>query len=98
LRPSRRFLNAFLLGTLLYLTRRVTGSIWLAIVAHGFWDFATLSHGGSGSDVVPGGSTQVFHLQNLVPLIVLVLFIVAMIAHKQRMHPYAQEKEAAQQA
>ena len=91
-----QILSAFLLGTLLYLTRRVSGSIWLAIFAHGFWDFAVLSRGGSGSDVVPGGGTEVFHLQNLVPVIVPVLFIVAMIAHKQWMHPEAEEPVPAQ--
>ena len=91
-----QILEAFLLGTLFYLTRRVSGSIWLGIVVHGFWDFAVLSHGGSGSDVVPGRSTQVLHLQNLIPLIVLVLFIVAMIAHKQWMHPDSEVMEPAQ--
>lgn len=91
-----QILNAFLLGALFYLTRRVSGSIWLAIVAHGFWDFAVLSHGGSGSDAVPGGGTQVLHLQNLVPLVVPVLFIVAMIAHNQSMHPNAEVMEPAQ--
>ena len=91
-----QILNAFLLGTLFYLTRRVSGSIWLGIVAHGFWDFAVLSHGGSGSDVVPGGSTQVLNLQNLIPLIVMVLFIVAIIAHKQWMHPDTERTESAQ--
>ena len=91
-----QILNAFLLGTVFYLTRRLTGSIWLGIVAHGFWDFAILSHGGSGSAVVPGGSTQVFHLQSLAGFVVPVLFVVAIIAHKQWMHPEAEVTEAAQ--
>ena len=86
----------FLLGTLLYLTRRVSGSIWLAIVVHGFWDFAVISHGNGKAVVVPGGSTQVLHLQNLVPVVVVVLFVVAMVAHKQWMHPNVEEKEPAQ--
>lgn len=53
-----QIVNAFLLGTVFYLTRRVSGSIWLGIVAHGFWDFAVLRHGGGGSDVVPGGAPR----------------------------------------
>ena len=88
--------NTFLLGTAFYLTRRVSGSIWLAVVAHGFWDFALFSHGGGKAAIVPGGSTEVFHLQSLVPFIPLVLFAVAMIAHKQWMHPNVEEKEPAQ--
>jgi membrane protease YdiL (CAAX protease family) len=68
-------LLAFLSGTLFYLSRRATGSLAVAIVVHGIYDFAVFSHDGSTSTFTAIGS-------GLGTGIVVVLFIVVLIAHK----------------
>lgn len=72
----------FLLGTLLYITRRATGGLLVPILAHAIWDFSLLSHGTSKGAVVPGAEALMQNLQGAFPLI---LFVVVMIAHKQWM-------------
>ena len=77
-----QIMNAFLRGTLFYLTRRATGGLVVPIVFHAIWDFSLMSHGGSQAAVVPGAGTL---LQSLQPILVVVFFVVVMIAHKQWM-------------
>ena len=77
----------FVVGTLFYIARRVSGGLIVPILLHALYDFALFSHGGSKADVVPGGDTAVLQLQNLVQPTVVILFIVVMVAHKQWMHP-----------
>ncbi|MFD8769707.1 CPBP family intramembrane glutamic endopeptidase [Microbacterium oxydans] len=44
---------AFLMGTTLYILRRVTGSLIWAMVLHGLWDFSVFATGvGTPSDIV----------------------------------------------
>jgi len=48
---------AFLVGSVLYATRRVTGLLAVAMVLHGFWDFASLmSSSTKTGDVTPTAS------------------------------------------
>ena len=79
--------STFIIGTLCYITRRATGGILVPILIHALYDFAVFSHGSGKGDVVPGGDTATLQPASLVPVIVLVLFVVVMIAHKQWMHP-----------
>lgn len=45
--------NAFLAGTVFYILRRVTGSLWWAMLLHGLWDFSVFATSvGSPSAVV----------------------------------------------
>lgn len=76
-------LSTFLVGTLFYITRRATGGLAGAIIAHAVWDFSLLSHGTSKAAVVPGAEQLIQSVQAALPLI---LFVVVMIAHKQWMN------------
>ena len=43
---------AFLAGTVFYILRRVTGSLWWAMLLHGLWDFSVFAAGvGTASDI-----------------------------------------------
>jgi len=75
-------MSAFLMGTLLYLTRRVTGGLVIPILVHAVWDFSLFSHGTSKAEVVPGAGLLV---QGSQPTLVVILFVVAIIAHKEWM-------------
>ncbi|MBC6496374.1 MULTISPECIES: CPBP family intramembrane glutamic endopeptidase [Microbacterium] len=45
--------NAFLAGTVFYILRRVTGSLWWAMLLHGLWDFSVFATSvGTPSDIV----------------------------------------------
>jgi membrane protease YdiL (CAAX protease family) len=72
----------FLIGTVLYITRRATGGLVVAIIAHALWDFSLLSHGTSKAAIVSGDQALLQSVQGAVPL---VLFVVVMIAHKSWM-------------
>lgn len=90
-----QILQAFMLGTIFYLAKRVSGTIVVPIVIHALWGFSFFSHGGSDADVVPGGGTALATLGNLAPLLLVVLFAVILIVHKQWMHPDAEVTEPA---
>jgi hypothetical protein len=73
----------FLIGSLLYITRRATGGLIVPIITHALWDFSLFSHGTSKAAVVPGDQLFLQGLQGALPLI---LFVVVMLAHKQWMN------------
>lgn len=41
---------AFVIGSVFYVTRRVTGTLVVAMVLHGFWDFTTIAHTTAAGD------------------------------------------------
>ena len=82
-----QILQAFILGTIFYLTKRVSGTIVIPILIHALWDFSFFSHGGTDADVVPGGGTALAQLSNVAPLLIFVLFGVILLVHKQWTHP-----------
>jgi len=75
-------LSTFLKGTLFYLTRRVTGGLIIPILTHALWDFSLFSHGTSKAEIVPGAGLL---LQSLQSTLIIILFVVVIIAHKQWM-------------
>jgi membrane protease YdiL (CAAX protease family) len=75
--------TTFLLGTLLYISRRSTGTLLVAVLAHAIWDFSLMSHGTSKAAVVPGAEAALQIVQSATPM---VLFVVVMLAHKSWMN------------
>jgi uncharacterized protein len=45
---------AFCAGTGLYLVRRLTGNLWVAMGVHALWDFSSLAHGLAPAAASPG--------------------------------------------
>lgn len=45
---------AFCAGTGLYLLRRLSGGLWLAVAVHALWDFSSLAHGLAPARPAPG--------------------------------------------
>ena len=79
-----QILNAFMLGTLFYLTKRVSGSLVIPILVHALWDLSLFSHGGgTDADIAAGGQTGIATIASLAPMVGLVGFVVVMIVHKQ---------------
>ncbi|MHA6780166.1 CPBP family intramembrane glutamic endopeptidase [Pseudonocardia saturnea] len=62
---------AFLAGTVLYVTRRVTGLLVVCMLIHGFWDFGTLAAGAAPA-AVPSALALLALLQYVVVPIALV--------------------------
>jgi membrane protease YdiL (CAAX protease family) len=67
---------AFSSGSMLYLTRRLTGSLVPAMLLHGFWDFAAFL--GKGGGAIPG----LFAAANALLGIVLVLVLLRRERHQ----------------
>lgn len=82
-----QILNAFMLGTVFYITKRVSGSLLVPIVLHALWDFSFFSHGGTDADIAAGGQTGIATFAFLAPVAVLVCFIAIALMHKQWTHP-----------
>jgi len=61
---------AFLIGSALYLVRRVTGTLVICMLVHAFWDFSTFIAGASTGDSTPFAALALFQY---------VVVIVAMI-------------------
>lgn len=80
-------LNAFMLGTVFYIIKRVSGSLLLPIVIHALWDFSVFSHGGSDADIAAGGETGIVTFAFLAPIVVTGSFIAIAIMHKRWTHP-----------
>lgn len=64
--------NAFFVGTLFYITRRVTGTLLVPILLHALWDFSTFSHTGD-LRAISNTTMQVLALTGFV------LFVVVMV-------------------
>lgn len=77
-----QIMSTFVLGTLLYLSRRATGSLLVPIIVHATWDFSLLSHGTSKAAIVPGSEAALQLLQAPLPMI---LFVIALVTHKSWM-------------
>lgn len=77
-----QIMTTFVMGTVLYLSRRATGTLLVPIVVHATWDFSLLSHGTSKAAVVPGAEALLQLLQAPLPMI---LFVIALVTHKSWM-------------
>jgi uncharacterized protein len=74
---------AFCAGTGLYLLRRLTGSIWLAVGVHALWDFSSLAH---GLAPYPTGSAAFLLLASVYALsLVLVVIVLRQSPAPQRL-------------
>ena len=90
-----QILNAFMLGTLFYLAKRVSGSLVVPILVHALWDFSLFSHGGSGAEITAGGETGLATVASAAPVVVLVSFVIVLIVHNQWTLPETALAEAA---
>lgn len=76
----RQIVVAFVLGSVLYASRRATGTLVVPIVLHGLWDFATFLQSGAASTTAQG-------VQGITAYVTVILFIVAVV--KRTLFPKA---------
>jgi uncharacterized protein len=78
---ARQILFAFVLGSIFYAIRRITGTIVVVMVIHALWDFGSFTHvAGKATGVATGNvdlaAAGMGLLQNLLMLVAIVLVIV----------------------
>ena len=76
----RQVILAFVVGSVFYSIRRITGTIIIPMVLHALWDFGSFSHVAGKASGVPGKvdltAAGMSLLQNLVLLVIIILVIV----------------------
>ena len=80
----RQVIFAFVIGSVFYAIRRISGTIVVAMVVHALWDFGTFTHvagktsgaAAAQTDIATPGAGAAAGLQSLLMLVAIILVIV----------------------